>query len=735
MKKIFATLLIFCSVTLCKAQQLSPPPVEWSKCYGGSSYEQANSINPTPDGGYVIAGYTKSNNGDFPDGYGGQDALIMKIDSVGNLEWGKKYGGYSDLEEATEVFPTSDGGYIFGGYTESYEFEAITNHGYSDYWVVKLNDTGAVQWARCYGGSDLEDLNNIVPLSNGDYYLVGWSTSLDGDISSPSGSQFCWVVKIDSMGNIIWEKSYGSDFSTENFSGHLAIGNNDELICINYVEECGTWSCGYMDSVHYSNWSLAGRGPWLTKIDSSGNIILSSLLNTNNPNGGYASATHFMVPLRNGDIFMGIADYGFCANGEAKWYAMTNANGYIIDSFFHYCLPNFLESTLFGMESSDSLIIFPHYYYNKIDKIDFSGNLIWRITFLPTSRYNGMYLNSDGSMMAVGSIHNSPCNYGGRDIWIVKFKNDIGCLASVSNITATICSGELYNFHGTYFDSAGSYTDTLNSINACDSIIHLTLNVLNASSQILNEVICSGDNYDFNGTLFNSSGIYSDTLTSNNGCDSIITLQLTVLNPNSSFTQSICEGETYDFNGMLLNANGIYNDTLNSSGACDSIVVLSLIVNSVNLNIHLSNDTLTAFTTGTVQWYDCNLKQVLFGASGNIFVPTVTGNYAAIITEGNCTDTSTCINVIVNSINLISNCDFQFSLSPNPTNETVTVQFSQQANCILEITNTLGQIVYTKAINHKSETINLQSLPSGLYFCSVKTEDGKTAQQKLIVQH
>ena len=77
----------------------------------------------------------------------------------------------------------------------------------------------------------------------------------------------------------------------------------------------------------------------------------------------------------------------------------------------------------------------------------------------------------------------------------------------------------------------------------------------------------------------------------------------------------------------------------------------------------------------------------------------------------------------------------QLSIYPNPTNETVTVQFSQQGNCKLEITNTVGQIVFAKAINHKTETINLQSLPSGLYFCSVKTEDGKTAQQKLIVQH
>lgn len=760
MKKISATLLIVFSITLCKAQQNLPPDVLWSKCYGGSQTDKIFSIQPTPDGGYIIAGSTNSSDGDIPGGhtyydswaqtfYNSWDAMIIKIDSIGNLEWARNYGG-SGTDNAVIAYPTSDGGYIFGGSTGSHDGDVYPIHcdsifdmgGWgnfdscsykSDYWLVKLDNNGSIEWSRQYGGTGNDGLLNLIPTTNGRYYLCGEGDkgthpNVDENISSFPGLDFCWITMVDSVGNIIWEKSYGDDWQLFNNSVKMT-SDSSGLISFNYY---GPWLSGTGGDVANSNYqnfsgTVNGYNTWLFKIDTSGNILWSSVL-------GHGNGTQFFVPQKSGNIFMDIRQSQGCAgNFDNVWYPIANGNGILVDSFTHYCVNYpFAEYANSGIESSDSLII---YTYQDITKIDLDGNLVWRSNYFDSSFYDCNYLNSDGSLMACGLTYSNLATHGMQDAFIVKFNDDIGCHINHSNIYATICFGDSYFFNGHNHTYSGFFSDTINSISGCDSVIHLHLTVSHPHT-IINEQICQGDLYIFNGDTLSTSGNYSDTLLSFIGCDSVISLSLSFIsNAVSSLSETICSGEVFNFNGGNLNSTGIYIDTLSAFNTCDSIITLHLTVETVNTNIQQTSDTLSVSSIGTIQWFNCNTQQIISGATGNIFIPTVTGNYAAIITEGNCTDTSACINMIVNSINSISESTIQFSLFPNPTNETVTVQFSQQANCKLEISNTLGQIIFSKAINHKSETINLQSLPSGLYFCSVKTEDGKTAQQKLIVQH
>ena len=146
-------------------------------------------------------------------------------------------------------------------------------------------------------------------------------------------------------------------------------------------------------------------------------------------------------------------------------------------------------------------------------------------------------------------------------------------------LSAEICQGESYHFHGQSLTQTGFYSDTINSADGCDSIVSLFLTVNPVYDIAIAEALCQGDSYDFNGKILTESGTYIDTLTTVNGCDSIVTLTLTV-HPvyNTPVSHVMCQGDSYNFHGSILTESGIYTDTLRTVHRCDSIVTLTLTV-------------------------------------------------------------------------------------------------------------------------------------------------------------
>ena len=145
-----------------------------------------------------------------------------------------------------------------------------------------------------------------------------------------------------------------------------------------------------------------------------------------------------------------------------------------------------------------------------------------------------------------------------------------------------ICEGTTYDFHGRDLTQAGTYSDTLQTINGCDSVIILTLTVNPVATTPLSVTMCSNETYDFHGRDLTQAGTYSDTLQTINGCDSVITLTLAV-NPvaTTPLSATICSNETYNFHGRDLTQAGTYRDTLQTVNGCDSVIVLTLSVNPV----------------------------------------------------------------------------------------------------------------------------------------------------------
>jgi len=239
-------------------------------CYGGSKNDQCFYLDPTHDGGYVITGWTKSNNGDVS-GLHGTNKYDLWILKIGGNNTFKKCIGGTDDEIARSGIETKDHGFIIGGYTYSHDGDVAGFHGGDgDMYVVKLDSTGNIQWSRCYGGSKTERLNNVIPVSTGGYLVVGYTQSNDGDALSNTDTTFgnMWLVRIDDLGNILWEKTYGGS--------HLE--SIEDILEMADGSFTGIGYCRSVDGDIKNHFPGTGDTEiyddcWLFSIDASGNLL------------------------------------------------------------------------------------------------------------------------------------------------------------------------------------------------------------------------------------------------------------------------------------------------------------------------------------------------------------------------------------------------------------------------------------------------------------------------------
>ena len=203
MKLIFYFVVLFflCFVNI-KAQEAHPEKL-WDKAFGGSGDDWLYSIAPSPDGGYLLGGYSLSGFvvGDKSEASRGvRDYWVVKIDAAGNKLWDKTFGGSGD-DWLYSIVPSPDGGYLLGGYSESgiSGDKSEASRGFDDYWVVKIDAAGNKLWDKTFGGTGDDELYSIAPSADGGYLLGGYSSSgLGADKSEASRGSFdYWLVKID----------------------------------------------------------------------------------------------------------------------------------------------------------------------------------------------------------------------------------------------------------------------------------------------------------------------------------------------------------------------------------------------------------------------------------------------------------------------------------------------------------------------------------------------------------
>lgn len=418
------TLLCFCLMAVSSFAQA--PPLAWQKCLGGSENEQLNTIQATADGGYIAVGYTNSIDGDLTGNHGLNDAWVVKFSSTGTLEWQKTYGG-TDNDYGTSIKITADGGYIIAGFTESNDGDVAGSHGGGDGWVVKLSNIGDIQWQKCLGGTCQESFNEIQLTADGGYIMTGSTCSNDGNVTGFHGIQDAWVVKLSAVGTLDWEHCYGGTNGDTAYSiqqtpdGGYIMGGVGSSTNEDVTGNHGNWDAWVVKltsqgSVVWHQCLGGSDSDWVAQIQntSDGGFILL----------GYTSSTDGDVVGNHGNSDAWVTKLS--PTGALEWQKCLGGSG----NEYAYCLQTTTDGgtvLLLDTTSTDGDITGNH---GNLDvwlvKLSSTGVLEWQKCLGGTSvdrafsiqaTANNEYILSGFTYSDDGDVTG---NHGNSDAWVVK---------------------------------------------------------------------------------------------------------------------------------------------------------------------------------------------------------------------------------------------------------------------------------------------------------------------------
>ncbi|MGB5371630.1 MAG: hypothetical protein WBN18_14480, partial [Flavobacteriaceae bacterium] len=170
--------------------------------------DRAHAVVQAEDGGFVMAGFSESNDFDVTESKGSYDFWVLKTDKGGNLLWQRSFGG-TGIEISYDIAKTKDHGYVIVGNTFSDNLDVTKNNGESDIWMIKVDDQGNLIWERSFGGLQFDGAQSVFKTKDGGFIILGNSKSSDTDLLSNAGENDLWAIKTDQDGKLTWQKSFG----------------------------------------------------------------------------------------------------------------------------------------------------------------------------------------------------------------------------------------------------------------------------------------------------------------------------------------------------------------------------------------------------------------------------------------------------------------------------------------------------------------------------------------------
>jgi hypothetical protein len=425
------------------------PAIEWQKSYGGLNSDEARSVQQTTSGGFIVAGYSNSNDGDVTGNHGNYDYWILSLDALGNLIWQKSLGG-SGIDEAHSIIQTDDGGFIVAGWSDSTGGDVTENFGFSDYWIVKLDVDGNIIWQKSFGGNDYDKAESIQQTSDGGFIVAGRSQS---EVSVNYGLLDYWIVKLDASGNLVWQKTFGGEGDDVAFSIQQTIDNGYIVAGISYSFN------GNVSGNH------GGGDYWVIKLDTAGNLVwqksfggskedkANSVRQTSDggyivagrskSNDGDVSGNHgkddaWIIRLDTDGNLQWQKSFGGSSDDMANSVMQTIEGGYIVAGG----TASKNGDVLGNYDNGDCWII----------KLDTNGNLQWQkpLGGSEEDNSNSIQQTVDGGFVIAGwsaSIDGDvSVNHGEVDYWIVKLAADtFTAIQSISNISISLYPNPVQN--------------------------------------------------------------------------------------------------------------------------------------------------------------------------------------------------------------------------------------------------------------------------------------------------
>lgn len=305
-----------------------------------------------------------------------------------------------------------------------------------------------------------------------------------------------------------------------------------------------------------------------------------------------------------------------------------------------------------------------------------------------------------------------------------------------STQTYVLCNGESIIVGSNIYSFSGNYIDTLLTSNGCDSIVATNLSISPPITTTQTIELCDHESIIVGSNVYSLTGNYIDTLAASNGCDSIISTFLNIT-PTIFTTQTIelCANESITVGSNIYSSTGNYTDTLISSDGCDSIVTINLTVQfQIDTSITVNDITLSANATSVLyQWIDCDSTGTfILGATSQSFNGNVAGNYAVVLTSGNCSDTSRCVNIINTNIKQGGNYS-GIQIFPNPTNSFIYLKSDLILdNSTIYLHDITGRIVFSQKLNTKQNFINISNIASGIYHFKLNYNNSIIYQTNII---
>ena len=568
----------------------------WDKTIQGSSMgDRMTTLIETSDGGFVLAGYSDSDLAldKSEANIGGSDYWVVKLDADGNQLWDRTLGGTGD-EQPFALVELPNGTILVGGLSFSLDDGNRTapSRGLSDYWVVNLDANGTTLWDQAYGGTDADNLRDMILTNDGGIILIGESYSgAGGEKTAPSfGERDIWMLKIDVTGSLLWDRSIGSTDRDQPFK--ITQSPNGNFL----IASLSKSPAGF----DRTEPSLGGADYWFVTTDANGNKIKDAVFG-----GDQNDNLYYALPMRNGDIILG----GITATDTSPqktepsrgnndlWlvkyestldFDLGNDTIFCVDGTLNLDVTiNPCDCCVYTWEDGSSamnrnlmidqdttIILSVHDGFNslRIDTINVTATEPLTINLGPDT-----YLCAGDSILL--DAENPGQNYfwlpgnattqdliiTAGDTYQVTVTDQFGCsyedeviirdmAIPVTTGNPIICAGDSLFLANAWQTTSGMYIDTLNNFVGCDSIVMTDLFVATVDTTRLFANTC----------VESEAGVFSMTMDNQYFCDSTVITTVTYIEPDTTrlFSNTCVESEA-----------GISSMTMDNQYFCDSTVI------------------------------------------------------------------------------------------------------------------------------------------------------------------
>jgi hypothetical protein len=654
---------------------------------------------------------------------------ITKSNDQGNHEWIKFFVPITANGSCTPQRIYYRNGYIYitginnGSIDMNPGAQVYSVNGMTSPFIVKLDTAGNYVWAKSFSDVNSKVFDLKVDANDNVYITGSFSTNFffNGINQVSNGNDDIFLLKFNNSGQEQWCKTFGSNSVNSECGKSIAIDQNNNINVCGYFSGTVDFDPGLGNYPLICNGSRDGfvarydpNGNFITAIDIGGsggnNDVRFNSIEVDNNSVYLAGLVYGTVDLDPGALTNNITVQGsqgilmkFDYQLNFNWHKLIISNN--SSEIYHIRIKSnqlYISGLMSGTTDLDphptnSFTYSPAATYNYgntyVVKMDLNGSFIWGSGFLNTPT-GGIYINNnipyglaitnDGVYIAgefTGPVDfnpdqgqtqivqpaYTPAGIGITTGYLAKLTN---CVPSSSTIQAIACNSYFWAQTGQTYNSSGQYHDTLQNVNGCDSIISLNLTI-NANVQGGTTVQSACDSYTWNNQTYTQSGLYTQVLSTVNGCDSTVTLDLTL---NYSPTTPI--------------------------------VTLS----------NVTNLTTPPQGNATYQWFQCSDNLPIANAVNNTFIASSNGLYGVIVSNGCGSDTSQCVNVTTIGLNELTN---QMIIFPNPTSETIEIRmdYTELQYSMYKILDAQYREIKTGKLDSQNGKmlINIGTIASGNY--------------------